>query len=328
MDIRDFLKDYFDLDDLKNFLDEKLGLPVSGTKDEVIERIVSNVRFHPKLIYEWLDKEEMKELCREPRLKVSGNKRVSWDRILKATNYFDDKFQGTRPKPKLAPGKTELRYVGSTPAPLVMEEYVIDPKIKPLLADFLELKIGDYLISERFRVFTKKMDLDDLWSQSLIYGEFDPFRTYVPNHEKAFEFFLNSIFYKGKGVFLISVSALVRDFLQWSNKTLNFDQIKQSLVYMGYTEDELDPIFPKIKEKFTFSFLRLNFRFSIVKIVIIGILGTLTIACILLWSLGILPPEIQNLIGIASVVFGFLVAIFTIPDKIKSFLSPRKNLPT
>jgi len=110
LNIRDFWDSYFDFYEVQGFLDDVLGLPTTGNKPELIERIVTNERFHPNLIYEWLRAEDVKELCGALRLHVTGSKRTLWNRVLEAVNEFDGEFGGLNESPE-TPKKEETESV-------------------------------------------------------------------------------------------------------------------------------------------------------------------------------------------------------------------------
>ena len=97
LNIKDFLEHCFKVSDYDGFADlqwilNKLVLPETGRKDDLIDRIADNERFHPNKLYKWLKKDDLREICRRMGLKVSGNKTDFWLRILEETNYFNNEY--------------------------------------------------------------------------------------------------------------------------------------------------------------------------------------------------------------------------------------------
>ena len=83
---------YFEDGLLRQFLDDKLGLRGPRGKETLIDYIVKQERFHPNLIFEWLDRDDMRDLCEDLRLKTHGSKKERWRRVLQAVNEFNLKY--------------------------------------------------------------------------------------------------------------------------------------------------------------------------------------------------------------------------------------------
>jgi len=85
LSIEDLLFDYFGLDDLKYALD-KIGKPVSGTKPELVKRIIDNWESRNRYIYDLLDcmeREWLVTICKDFNIPSNGNKEVLKNRIKK-----------------------------------------------------------------------------------------------------------------------------------------------------------------------------------------------------------------------------------------------------
>lgn len=103
LDIKDFLDHNFKVIDYDSFSDlqwilEKLGLSKSGRKEELIDRIVDNERFHPNKLYNWLTVDDLKRICGNMGLRVTANKPELWLSILEETNYFNNAYPDLKRK--------------------------------------------------------------------------------------------------------------------------------------------------------------------------------------------------------------------------------------
>ena len=69
-----------------------LGLSGSGNKDDLIQRIIDDERFHPNMIYDWSRNDDLKDICEKMGLSTSGTKSQKWERILFDVNFFDGEY--------------------------------------------------------------------------------------------------------------------------------------------------------------------------------------------------------------------------------------------
>jgi hypothetical protein len=75
-----------------------LGIPTSGSKDEIVDQIVSRSWFKPEEALEFLNAHELRELCRELRLSTAGHRDELFERVLEA--IYDEWPQRFR-RPKI-----------------------------------------------------------------------------------------------------------------------------------------------------------------------------------------------------------------------------------
>ncbi|GEM_PF-5932894 len=105
------------------------------------------------------------------------------------------------------------------------KNYKHNPKIKPIFASFLDMKIGSYLISENFRIFLKRYSLDELWECCDYIRNFKDnsgvcllFPGYTGYAEETFEIFLNMTYNKCKkemDKYIILIKLIMINFLKW-----------------------------------------------------------------------------------------------------------------
>src|SRR2546422_1840232 len=72
---------YLYKEDLQEICDE-LELPVSGSKDDLIERVLDDDDFHPEMALPYIDKEGLKSLAEELELRTGGTREDLEKRIL------------------------------------------------------------------------------------------------------------------------------------------------------------------------------------------------------------------------------------------------------
>ena len=60
-----------------------LNFPVSGTKDELIDKILSFEAFDPEIALAYLSKEQLRDLCDEIELSDKGTRDELFDRVLR-----------------------------------------------------------------------------------------------------------------------------------------------------------------------------------------------------------------------------------------------------
>jgi len=130
----------------------------------------------------------------------------------------------------------------------------IDPKLKPLYANLLRLRIGEYLISEQFKHLCIENNIDQLWEQCLNYVQnLSSVAILVPGYtgyaEEALSVFLLKLFKSGKERFIEVLGKILIDFAEWSNKEEDFSKVIDALLKLGYTQEEVEFILHKTKEK-------------------------------------------------------------------------------
>jgi len=101
------LEQYLYQEDVQELCDD-LGLPVGGTKEDMIARLLSEPEFDPDDTLQYLDEKAIVELCEEWDLDTSGNRDHLLDLVSEA----------------MAPAKPPTPDTG---APVPLPEPLIDP---------------------------------------------------------------------------------------------------------------------------------------------------------------------------------------------------------
>ena len=81
MNIRQFLKEHFDKDEVQNIA-LHFGLSTAGKKAEIIERIASSEDFEVEKLFNFFSKDQLFLLSFHLGLRDSGTKKELWDRIV------------------------------------------------------------------------------------------------------------------------------------------------------------------------------------------------------------------------------------------------------
>ncbi len=130
----------------------------------------------------------------------------------------------------------------------------INAKVKPLYASLLRLGIGKYLISEHFDHLCIENNIDQLWDKCEEYiRNLSRVAILVPGYtgyaEDALGVFLAELFSKDQSSFISVLSKITIDFADWDKETKDFSKVIESLVILGYTEDDLEEILTGIKKE-------------------------------------------------------------------------------
>jgi len=130
----------------------------------------------------------------------------------------------------------------------------INPKLKPLYANLLKLGIGKYLISERFDHLCIENDIDQLWDGCEEYiRSLSSVAILVPGYtgdaEDALGVFLTELHKKGVSDFISILGKIIIDFADWDKETKDFNKVIESLLTLGYKEDDLREILSGIKKE-------------------------------------------------------------------------------
>ncbi|MCI4327654.1 MAG: hypothetical protein L3K16_08515 [Thermoplasmata archaeon] len=83
--LRFILSRYLYKEDVQDLLEE-LGLPVTGSKPELVNRLARSPEFDPSEALSFLRKEELADLCEEFGLPVSGSRPELVSRVEEALN--------------------------------------------------------------------------------------------------------------------------------------------------------------------------------------------------------------------------------------------------
>jgi hypothetical protein len=117
--------------------------------------------------------------------------------------------------------------------------------VKRILTDLATrlwaLPIEDYLASAEFTRFCREHDLGDAWQEyrELSRDRPDLYGSSVTQH--AFILFLDHIFHKRPAEFLSLFTGLLADFSRRISCNLPVDDIRSSLLLLGYSERTADP---------------------------------------------------------------------------------------
>lgn len=130
----------------------------------------------------------------------------------------------------------------------------LDSKLKPLYANLLRLGIGKYLISKHFDHLCIENNIDQLWDECEKYTQsLSNVAILVPGYtgdaEEALGVFLTQLFGKGQRNFISVFSKIIVDFADWNKETKDFSKVMESLLTLGYTEDDLEEILSGIKKE-------------------------------------------------------------------------------
>lgn len=102
MNIREFLRKYLTKEDVKDLASE-FDFKQSGTKNELIDRIIADPDFELDDITTALYKEDVQDICEDLGLKVTGTKDDLWDSIV--NNLGFDKVKTVQVPTKSIPGE-------------------------------------------------------------------------------------------------------------------------------------------------------------------------------------------------------------------------------
>lgn len=130
----------------------------------------------------------------------------------------------------------------------------IDPKLKPLYANLLRLGIGKYLISKGYDHLCIENNIDQLWDGCKEYiRSLSNVAILVPGYtgdaEEALGVFLTDLFKGDQSSFISTLSKIMIDFSDWDKETKDFSKVIESLLTLGYTEDDLQEILNGIKKE-------------------------------------------------------------------------------
>ncbi len=105
------LDTFYYKEDLQSLL-EDADLPVSGTKDELIDRLLEEADYSPEEFLNYHYKDDLKEMCDDLDLPVSGSKAELVDRLMGF--LFDIEIEEAKeeeePAPAHRPGKTAAKH--------------------------------------------------------------------------------------------------------------------------------------------------------------------------------------------------------------------------
>lgn len=120
----------------------------------------------------------------------------------------------------------------------------VSPELKPLYANLLRLGIGKYLISKRFDHLCIENNIDQLWNDCEDYvRSLSNVAILVPGYtgyaEEALGIFLTELLETGREKFIEILGKILCDFVDWRNTNVDLSRIKDALLKLGYTEDEI-----------------------------------------------------------------------------------------
>lgn len=112
--------------------------------------------------------------------------------------------------------------------------------MKELAAWLWALPIEDYLASEKFVRFCRRHDPGDAWQGYLELSRDRPDLYGSSVTQNAFILFLDHIFHKRPAEFLSLFARLLADFSRGITCVLPVDDIRSSLLLLGYPESKID----------------------------------------------------------------------------------------
>jgi len=90
------------------------------------------------MLKDWLYREDLSQICDELGMHISGNKQALWERILEATNNFDNRYADTKYDEK-AINKFELFLKRRRTISAVLAIWFLAALLLWLIAEFQEL---------------------------------------------------------------------------------------------------------------------------------------------------------------------------------------------
>ena len=120
----------------------------------------------------------------------------------------------------------------------------IDPKLKPLFANLKRLKMGKYLNTKEFELFTIENNIDDVWndckkevsrkSNVVILGYHN-----TEEEEEAFAYLMSLWYDQDYDSFGDFITTVLLNFAKWHSTKLDFTSIHHNLKQIGLTEKNL-----------------------------------------------------------------------------------------
>lgn len=120
----------------------------------------------------------------------------------------------------------------------------IEPKLKPLFANLKRLKMGKYLNTKEFELFTIENDIDDVWNDCK--KEVNRKRNMVilgyhnsEDEEEAFAYLMSLWYDQDYDSFGEFITTVLLNFTKWHSTKLDFTSIHHNLKQLGLTEKNL-----------------------------------------------------------------------------------------
>lgn len=121
---------------------------------------------------------------------------------------------------------------------------IIKTKLKPLYANLKRLKIGDYLFSKEFKLYTIEKDLDKEWAHCMT--EVQRSKTILvmgyhntENEEEAFLYLMSYIYDEYYDSFGDFITKVLINFAKWNKTKLDFTEVHHNLKEIGLTDKYL-----------------------------------------------------------------------------------------
>ena len=119
-----------------------------------------------------------------------------------------------------------------------------------LFADLLEIGIGKFLRSNKFKYILLKENFDEDWNtlEEYVDERIDKPMFVTPDYtervEEKLKYLINQIYRKEpKEYFLYFVSKIIEEFVEWSDDYISLQNIKNTLLGFDYTEEDIDTLF-------------------------------------------------------------------------------------
>lgn len=118
----------------------------------------------------------------------------------------------------------------------------IEPKLKPLYANLKRLKIGEYLYTKEFELFTIENNIDNVWndckkivnrrSNFIILGYHN-----TEDEEEAFLLLMSAWYHQDYYTFDEFITAILMNFAKWHQTKLDYTGVINNLKQIGLTKD-------------------------------------------------------------------------------------------
>ena len=119
--------------------------------------------------------------------------------------------------------------------------------IKRLAVHLFSFPLEEYLFSADFFSFLQEYDLGDAWKEYLVFSQDKPDLYGGAVTKNAFGLFLHHIFHSRPGEFLQLFTCFLIGFEHAISQALPVDDLKKDLTALGYSDEDIDKEFSKMK---------------------------------------------------------------------------------
>ena len=120
----------------------------------------------------------------------------------------------------------------------------INPKLKPLFANLKRLKIGEYLSTKYFKLYTIEHDIDESWNICLNEIHKISYLNLMNPHdsekeEEAFGYLITEFYKRNYSDFDYIMTDILIEFAEWNPIQLNFKEVYNNLKELGCSKNIL-----------------------------------------------------------------------------------------